>query len=210
MKTKFFIPVGMVGLALAFTGCVSHYRDAGADYLKRPESVSRAPYYTKYQVSQDKVSGQGKASVLFWLFQFSDGKYCQLGMGPDLSIFSQIAEVFSPTQRAIFNAKSSAMYQACQNSSADQILGATFEYRITDYFFFATVECTAKGYPATATGVRMLEKQPVILNNWQKLEYLAPHEVPLVYSDPEHAVSLSALSGGGDRSTGKSRSSLLW
>ena len=189
MKTKLLLLSGMTGLVLSLTGCVSYYRDAGADYLKRPESVSRAPYYTEYQISQDKVNGQGKASVLFWLFQFSDGKYCQLGMGPNLSIVSQIAEVFSPTQRAVYNAKSSAMYQACESSSADQILGATFEYRITDYFFYLTVECTAKGYPATAKGIKMLEKQPVILNKWQKVEYLNLYEVPQVYSDPEHATT---------------------
>jgi len=188
MKAKIFPLFCAAGLALVFSGCVSHYRDAGADYLTRPESVSRAPYYTEYRISQKKVSGQGEASVLFWLFQFSDGKYCQLGLVPNLSIFSQIAEVFSPTQRAIFNAKSSAMYKACETSSADQILGATFEYRITDYFFYAKVECTANGYPATATGVKMLDRQPVILNNWQKVEYLKPHEIPRVYSDPVHAV----------------------
>jgi|GEM_PF-1499377 len=210
MKIKFLPPAAMTGLILALTGCVSHYRDAGADYLKRPESVSRAPYFTEYQVSPAKVSGQGKASVLFWLFQFSDGKYCQLGMGPDLSLFSQIAEVFSPTQRAIFNAKSSAMYQACERSAADQILGATFEYRITDYFFFSNVECTAKGYPATVQGVKMLDKQPVILNNWQKLEYLKPHELPLVYSDPGHATPPAAVVGGGSGGADTGRGIFSW
>ena len=209
MERKKYLLAGVAGLTLALTGCVSHYRDGGADYLKRPDNVTRAPYYTDFQIAQDKVTGQGKASVLFWLFQFSDGKYCQLGSGPDLSIFSQIAEVFSPTRRAIFNAKSSAMYQACESASADQILGATFEYRITDYFFFSTVECTAKGYPATAKGVKLLDKQPVILNSWQKVEYLKPHEIPLVYSGPEHATPPSAVV---DSSSGlkKGNSALPW
>ncbi len=186
MKRKIFLLASSV-LMFAATGCVSHYRDAGADYLSRPKDFSRLPYYTEYNVSQTKVSGQGQSSVFFWLFQSTDGKYCQLGDAPDLSIFSQIAEVFSPTRRAIFNAKSSALYQACESSTADHILGATFEYKITDYFFWAHVECSVKGYPATVKRVKMLDlndKQPVILNNWQKIEYIEPYgRKPEVYSD---------------------------
>lgn len=187
MKKKCFLAVCAVGLTIGLTGCVTYYRDAGADYLKRPETNFRPPYYTEFKISGQRVSGHGEASVLFWLFQFSDGKYCQLGLAPRLSIFSMLSEIFSPTQRAVFNAKSSAMYQACESSSADQILGATFEYKITDYFFYANVECTAKGFPAQVLSVKMLEKQPIILNSWQRLEYLKPYEIPHVYSDPEHS-----------------------
>ena len=78
-------------------------------------------------------------------------------------------------------------------SDADQILGATFEYKITDYLVFSKVECTAKGFPARARGVELLEqKQPVILNNWQKIEYISPYETPKVYSGPEDATPPSA------------------
>ena len=66
MKRKNFLLAGVAGLTLALTGCVSHYRDGGADYLKRPDNITRAPYYTDFQIAQDKVTGQGKASVLFW------------------------------------------------------------------------------------------------------------------------------------------------
>ena len=187
MKKKFFAAVCAIGLTTVLAGCVSYYRDAGADYLKRPVTESSVPYYTEYKISEKKVSGLGEASVLLWLFHFSDGKYCQLGLTPRLSIFGKLSEIFSPIQRAVYNAKSSAMYQACETSTADQILGATFEYKITDYFFYASVECTAKGFPATATGVKLLEKQPIILNSWQKVEYLKPFEVPHVFSDPEHS-----------------------
>lgn len=203
MKTKLLLLSGLVGLTLALTGCVSYYKDAGADYLKRPQGLAPAPYYTEYQINQEKISGKGESAVLFWLFHSSDGKYCQLVTAPHLSIAEQIAEIFSPTQRAIFNAKSSAMYQACENSSADQILGATFEYRITNYFFFVTVECTAKGYPAMVKSVKMLEKQPIILNSWQKVEYLKPHEIPLVYSDPEHAAPPSPIINSVKTKSGK-------
>ena len=189
MKRICFWSAGVLVLTLAATGCVSHYRDAGADYLARPKDNSSPCYSTEYDVSPNRVSGQGKASVFFWLFQSTDGKYCQLGATPDLSIFSQIAEVFSPTQRAIFNAKSSALYQVCENSSADQILAATFEYKVTDYFFWTNVECTAKGYPATVKSVKIIDganaRQPVILNTNQKIEYIDVNaRAPEDYSTP--------------------------
>ena len=194
MKKSFLLPVGMIGLMLTVTGCVSHYRDSGVDYLTRPENATKAPYYTEYRISQNKVTGQGKAAVLFWIFHFSDGNFCQLGLDPNLSLFSQLT-AFSSTQRAILNAKSAAMYQACEKNAADQILGATFEYRIKDFFFYTSVECTGKGYPATAKGVKMLDRQPVILNSWQRVEYLQPNEIPVVYSDPKHAAAPPAIVG---------------
>ena len=99
MKKQICLLFGVAGLMmLALTGCVTRYRDGGADYLKRPDDFTKAPYYTEYQIAQTKVTGQGEASVLFWLFQFSDGKYCQLGFGPNVSFFGQIAEVFSPRE----------------------------------------------------------------------------------------------------------------
>ena len=187
MKKRIIFGFCAAVLIFSLTGCVTHYRDGGADYLKRPDNASNAPYYTEFEVSEKKVVGSGEASVLFWLFQFSDGKYCQLGLSPRLSFFSMFAEIFSPTQRAVFNAKSSAMYQACETASADQILGATFEYKITDYFFYASVECKAKGFPAKALRVKLLDKQPIILNNWQRVEYLKPYEIPRVYSNPANS-----------------------
>lgn len=193
MKTTLFLLTGITAIVLSTTGCTTHYRDVGADYLERPENHSRAPYHTEYAVSQNRTNGAGKASVLFWVFQFSDGKYCQINRNPRLSVLSQIAEFLSPTQKTISNAKSSALFQACEKSQADQVLGATFDYTITDYLIFSTVECTAKGFPATVKGIKMLDKQPIILNDWQKVEYLAPYEIPQVYSDPKNAVPNALL-----------------
>ena len=53
MERKIFLLAGVAGLTLALTGCVSHYRDGDADYLKRPDNITRAPYYTDFQIAQD-------------------------------------------------------------------------------------------------------------------------------------------------------------
>ena len=180
--------VGILSALLASSGCTSYHRDSGADYLERPLSAGSVPYYTDFQVSSSRKVATGEASVLFWVFQLSDGKYCELERNPRLSILSRFFDFFSPAQKAVSNAKGSALYNLCEKNQADQVLGATFEYKIVDYLFFCTVECTAKGYPAMVKGIKMQEKQPVILNEWQKIEYLAPHETPMVYSGPEDAV----------------------
>ena len=148
--------------------------------------------YDAIQRQQSSNTGRGSASVLFWFFQFSDGKHCQLNPNPNLSFLSVLWEFLSPAQKAVRNAKSTALYNACENNEADQILGATFDYKITDYLFFTKVECTAKGFPARVRGVELLRQQPVILNKWQKIEYFSSSEEPKIYSGPEHAVSPGA------------------
>ena len=182
-----------IGITVICGGCVSYHRDAGVDYLVRPQATGEICYTTQYEIGKQRITGRGSASVLLWVFQFSDGKYCQLNSNPHLSFLSLLWEFLSPAQKAVSNAKNTALYNACEDSDADQILGATFEYKITDYLVFSKVECTAKGFPARARGVELLEqKQPVILNNWQKIEYISPYETPKVYSGPEDATPPSA------------------
>lgn len=178
-----------IGIIVICGGCVSYHRDAGVDYLARPEPTGKIPYTTQYSVNNHRITGRGSASVLFWFFQFSDGKHCQLNPNPNLSFLSVLWEFLSPAQKAVRNAKSTALYNACENNEADQILGATFDYKITDYLVFTKVECTAKGFPARVRGVELLRQQPVILNKWQKIEYFSSSEEPKIYSGPEHAVS---------------------
>ena len=177
----------------AMSGCISYHKEAGIDYLERPQPAGSIKYITKYQVDQQKISGTGESSVLFGVFQFSEGKFCKLNKDPHLSIFSLLEEWISPTHRAVTNAKNAALYNACENNQADQILGATFEYTISNYFFYASVKCFAKGFPARAEKIELLDKQPVIINNWQKIEYIpAESTMPVNYSGPEESISPTA------------------
>ena len=45
---------------------------------------------------------------------------------------------------------------------------------------YATVDCRVKGFPAKVKGVKMVDKKPIILNKWQKIEYVKPYENPVV------------------------------
>ena len=180
-KSMLLFVCGMFALVL-LSGCTSTYRDTGVDYLVRSNSAGATPYYTEYEIGKNQVAGEGNASVLFWFFQFSEGKYCLVESNPHLSFLSLFMELFSPSQKAVSNAKNAAMYNACEKSKADQIMGAGFEYKITNYLVYAKVECVAKGFPAKIKSVKMLDKQPVILNNWQKIEYIEPYGIARDYS----------------------------
>ena len=170
-------------LAVVLSGCTTYYRDAGADFLTRPESVSHAPYYTEFDHQNKLVKAKGEAAVLFGIFHIAENKRCLSVLNPNLSIFSIIDDIISPTYKAVFNAKSIALYNACAENNADQLLGVTFDYVVKDYFFFATVDCTVKGFTAKVKGIKMIEKKPIIINKWQKIEYVAPYENPVVNPD---------------------------
>lgn len=182
MKKQLGLFCSAVFSLVILAGCTSTYRDNAVHYLEASGSAGATPYYTEYEVGTERVVGQGNASVLLWFFQFSDGKYCLVERNPKLSILHRLMEVFSPSQKAVSNAKNAAMYDACEKSNADQILGAGFEYKITDYLVFAKVECISKGFPAKVKSVKMLDKQPVILNEWQKIDYIAPYGVARDFS----------------------------
>lgn len=180
-------------IALVLSGCITSYRDAGGDGLTRPSNGNSDSYRTEYEIGQEAVTGTGGAEVILWFFHVSDGKVCQLYRDPHISLFGSILSVFSPTEKAIFNAKGAALYNALENSNADHIVGATFDYEVQDSFFFIRVKCSVKGYPAKVKKISNIDKIPVIVNEWQKIEYVAPSVMPKDYSNkmlPEHRVKM--------------------
>lgn len=170
MKKMLLLLCGAVAVIAGVTGCSTTYREAGADYLSRPKDAGSIPYYTEFSVSPRRVESKGNATVILGFFQISEGKQCLIGSDPNLSVWSKIMEYFSPTQMAINNAKGAAVYNACERHNADQVLGASFEYKISNYLIFASVECTVKGFPATVTSVKVLAPKPIVLNEWQRVE----------------------------------------
>ena len=169
--------------ALLFSGCTTYYRDSGSTFLERPTSVSPAPYYTEYEYGKNIIKAEGTASVLLGVFQFAENKRCMPVVEPHLSIWSVIDNFFSPTYQAVKNAKWVAIYNACEQSDAEEFVGVTCDYVVKNYFFYATVKCIAKGFPAKVKGVKPITQKPVILNKWQRIEYVAPHEDPVAYPD---------------------------
>ena len=186
-KTMLFLAAAVV---VCLTGCTTYYRDAGVDYLSRPQSVSNAPYYTEYTLQEKTITARGEASVILGLFQIAENKQCLSVVNPNLPVSSLLNDLISPTYKAVSNAKNIALYNACTLNNADQLLGATFDYVVKDYVVFTTVQCTVRGFPAKVKGIKMIDKKPIILNKWQKIEYVKPHENPVVTdSNEKHTLS---------------------
>lgn len=175
--------------AFVFSGCTTYYKDATAEHLYRPRMTYSDPYYTKYSVADKRVTGTGNAAVILWIIQVAEEKQCLSMRNPHLTFLQQIGRIFSPTYKAVENAKNVALYNACVNSDADHMMGVTFDYTVRDYIVFSTVECQAKGFPAKVKGIGV--KKPVILNKWQTIEYVTADEKPVLLHDDKRAPSIN-------------------
>lgn len=170
--------LSLVSGALLLAGCsTTVYRDGGAANLARPASISSPTYRTDYDVSKERVSATGEAKVVLGMFHFSEGKCCLWDEDLSRTAMDGVADALSPTQLCIGNAKKAAVFNAVAASNADLLLGATYEYTVYSSLFHTQVKCTAKGYPATVKGVKFVNK-PVILNQWQRIEYISPDDNP--------------------------------
>ena len=175
---KYLYLFSLLSGALLLAGCsTTVYRDGGAANLARPASISAPLYRTDYEVSKERVSAVGESTVLFGIFHSSEGKYCLWDEDLSRTAMDGVAGALSPTKLCIGDAKKAAVFNAVSACNADLLLGATYEYTVSSGLFYTHVKCTAKGYPATVKGVKFVNK-PVILNKWQRIEYISPEEDP--------------------------------
>lgn len=158
---------------VALTGCTTYYTERSTQALVNPGPMSGPEYRTEWEVSQKKVTAEGSASVNFWIFTSGENKYASV---PGLNLG------FFPSDRAIHKAKAAATYEACVQNKADALLGVTYNYKVTDYFFTSIVECTVQGFPATVTGVKLLEDKPVLIDKGKEVIRIKPYETLLDYS----------------------------
>ena len=126
--------LAVVALA-TLTGCVSYYTETETQALVNPAAGTNPVYRTEWDIKTNKVSADGSARILFWIFTSGEPKYA------DIPCHSG----FFPTDRAVYKAKAAATYTACTNSKSDALLGAIYNYKITNYFFTSTVELAARG-----------------------------------------------------------------
>ena len=158
-KTLLFFAALCVS-ALLF-GCTTYYKDVAGDYLVNPPNGTVSPYYTEYDISQNAVHGEGEASVLFWIFHFGEGKFCRIGSIPNLTFWDWIGSLISPTQKAVYNAKAASLYNVCEINHADFLVGTSFEYTVSNMFFWISVKCKTSAYPAKVKSIGAAK--PIIL-----------------------------------------------
>ena len=55
--------------------------------------------------------------------------------------------------------RTGAYANACDAAKCDQIVGAKYKVKTTDYFVFKIYDAEITGYPATLTGVELIENK---------------------------------------------------
>jgi len=177
--------LSLVSGALLLAGCsTTLYNDGGAANLARPASISSPMYRTDYEVSKERVSGTGEAKVVLGMFYSSEDKFCLWDEDLSRTTMDGVTDALSPAQLCIGNAKKAAVFNAISASNADLLLGATYEYTVNSGLFYTHVKCTVKGFPAKIKGVKFVNK-PIILNKWQRIEYVCPEENPVSVCDED-------------------------
>ncbi len=192
-----FIPLASAAVVfvLVLSGCTTHHKDTGGAYLNNPASAGVDEYFTEYEIGTAKIKGKGSASVIFGLFHVNDGKYCSLGANPNLTILDVIAGFFSPSSKAISNAKNSAVYDAVESNRTDYLVGAVFSYTVHNYILWSNVNCNITAFPATVK--RIVPAQKIILDKNQRIVPINPNIKLTDYSEKESVVKV--ISAGGDK-----------
>ena len=158
MSKKFTFAAVAMFAVLIFSGCKSVYTSDGASGV--PQVSSDHPgYAATFSVGDTRATGTATVNVLFGIFAWGTEGFAE---NNNLSFFSLLP---SPNNYA----KSAAVFDACQKTKSDVLVGTRYTVTVMDYWFFKTVTCEVAGFPATMNGVQ--EKHPYVVGD--KLVWLA-------------------------------------
>ncbi len=156
-------------MAMVFSGCTTYYTDRSAQSRVNPTQAGGADYFTKWKVDDARVEAESSAAVLFGLFLLDENKNFDLDDG--------VGATFTPSGRAVRAAKMGATYDACEQNNADNLLGAIYTYKVTNFCYIVqTVDCKVQGYPAFMNGVEFIESKPWVIEKDQEVIQLKPYE----------------------------------
>ena len=136
---------GAVVAAVA-CGCVSVNKNDGG-YSITDNAVAKDIIHEKLAVQQTQVSGADKIHCLFGFITW----------GSSASHRADVCEASSPTMSDV--AKNGAYANACDAAKCDQIMAAKYKVTTDDYFVFKKYKAEITGYPATLTGVELIENK---------------------------------------------------
>ena len=126
-------------IAAIACGCVSVNQNDGGNACRKP-CIAKDIVHEKFTVSAQTVSAQDRLNCLFG---FIADAVC--GQGPFLN--------------ATAKAKNGAYANACDAAKCDQVVGAKYKVTTEDYFVFKKVKAEITGYPATLSGVELIENK---------------------------------------------------
>lgn len=142
------IMIGAVIAAVA-CGCVSVNKNDGGNACRRP-CIAKDIVHEKFTVSDKVVTAQDNVNCLFglicWGSTATHTADAVCGQNPFFANF-------------IDKVKNGAYANACDSAKCDQIVGAKYKVTVNDYFVFKQCKAEISGYPATLTGVELIENK---------------------------------------------------
>lgn len=96
---KIFMLSALAASLLVITGCTSYHKDSSADYLECMDPVNSLQYYTEFEVSSQRISSEGKASVVLGLFPMAESKTCLPMRNSQVGLFAGLTSIFSPPSK---------------------------------------------------------------------------------------------------------------
>ena len=145
----------MIGAAIAAIacGCVSVNQNDGGSACRKP-CIAKDIVHEKFTVATNTVSAEDQINVLFGFISWG-------------STATHTADAVCCGEKPLFpflvplsaKAKNGAYANACDAAKCDQIVGAKYKVTIDDYFVFKKVKAEITGYPASLTGVELIENK---------------------------------------------------
>ena len=143
--------IGAVVAAVA-CGCVSVNQNDGGNACRKP-CIAKDIVHEKFTVSDKTVSAEDNINCLFgWICWGSSATHIADAVCSGTSSFS----IFPS---GVAKAKNGAYANACDAAKCDQIMAARYKVTTEDYFVFKKVKAEITGYPATLTGVELIENK---------------------------------------------------
>ena len=145
----------MIGAAIAAIacGCVSVNQNDGGNACRKP-CIAKDIVHEKFTVAKNTVSAQDQLNCLFGFITWgstathtADAVCC--GEKPLLPFLVPLSA----------KAKNGAYANACDAAKCDQIVGAKYKVTTKDFFEFKIATAEITGYPASLTGVELIENK---------------------------------------------------
>ena len=140
----------IIGAAIAALacGCISVRQNDGGNACRKP-CIAKDIVHEKFTVSDKTVSAKDKINCLF-------GFIC---WGSSATHIADAVCGQGPFMNAVARAKNGAYANACDAAKCDQVVGAKYKVTTEDYFVFKKIDAEITGYPASLTGVELIENK---------------------------------------------------
>ena len=152
---KIMLGTAVACLGLAMTGCITKYQNDGGDACRAPV-IAKDIVHEKYTLSQKPVSANDTVFCLFGFITFgssashvADAVCAKSELAGPVSIIPSVKDI----------ARNGAYANACDAAKCDAIAGAKYKVQVDNYFVFKKARAEITGYPATLTGVELIENK---------------------------------------------------